>query len=157
MAKPGVGAHRTACRAAGAYDTFGQRLRLLAAVLTNDPELADRLVTQSIVGHESEPSSLQELSKGIYVAWLAWGKPLISTRSSLLTDASPTALMIDEIRDLTDDQRAALGLCKYGGHTYKRAAEVLGLAPDHVAALLGDALRYLGGPRATRALTVVGA
>ncbi len=178
MARHGVGRQRTATagsirrslhvfgrarpiarpgRAETMFDEFGQRLNLFASVLTDDPELVDRLVIQSIVAHESEASSLQELSAGVYVAWIAWGSPPLSNHGYLSADASPATLLINEIRDLAADQRAALGLCKYGGHTYTRAAEVLGLAPDHVATLLGEALRSLGDPRASRALTAVGA
>lgn len=140
--------------AAAIYDEFGQRLCLLASALSDEPELADQLVIQSIMAHEAEPSSLQELSAGIYIAWLAWGRPPLSGRTHLEADASPTAPMIVEIRDLADDQRAALALCKYGGHTYRGAAKILDLAPERVASLLGDALRRLGAPGETRELTV---
>lgn len=178
MTKPRAGSHRRAgsnsitaavlylfrsrvtaqtCVAESMYDAFGQRLHLFATVLTDNPELADQLVIQSIVAHESESSTLQELSAGVYVAWVAWGRPPISSCGRPPTDASPSAQMIEEIHELSEDQRVALGLCKYGGHTYRRAAEVLGLSPNRVASLLAEGLRCLGAPKATRELTVVGA
>ena len=54
-----------------------------------------------------------------------------------------------EIHGMLADQRAALGLYKYGGHTYRQAAELLDLPPERVARLLCDALRSLANPFAS--------
>ena len=169
MAKTAVGTHRTQTSkrailrwrrrrvvptqgtAMVTYDEFGQRLHLLASVLTDDADLADRLVIQAILAYESEPSTLQELSAGVYVAWMAWGNPPLS--ADRLGGTSTGAKVLHEIRGLPADQRAALGLCKYGGHTYRRAAEVLGLAPDRVARLLGEALQSLATTRAPQMMS----
>ncbi|MEO6604527.1 MAG: hypothetical protein ABIN55_02815 [Aeromicrobium sp.] len=131
-------------RVAATYEEFGQRLHLLAHVLTHDSDLAEQLVIQAIVAYDPEPSTLQELSEGVYVAWIGWGNPTVAQESAPTSGHMANERLFDQIHRLPDDQRAALGLCKYGGHTYRGAAEVLSLAPERVAGLLGDALRALG-------------
>lgn len=133
--------------ATAAYDEFGQSLHLFACALTDDAELAGQLVIQTILAHQSAPRTLQDLSAGVYIAWIAWGNPPLSAETSVAPGASATTRMLHEIHGLPADQRAALGLCKYGDHTYRQAAAVLGLAPDRTAQLLCDALRTLGTPR----------
>lgn len=135
-------------RVATTYDELGHALYLFACVLTDDVKLAEQLVVQTIVAHQSGPSTLQDLSAGVHVAWLAWGHPPLSAESSPLPGTSPSALMLHEIHGLPTDQRAALGLCKYGGHTYRQAADLLDLPPEQVARLLCDALRSLATSRA---------
>ena len=129
--------------AATTYDEFGHSLYLLACVLTDDAKLAEQLVVQTIVEHQFGPSTLRELSAGIYVAWLAGGQPPLSAESSPLAETSSGALTLHDIHQLSVDQRAALGLCKYGGHTYRQAADLLDLLPEQVTRLLCDALRVL--------------
>lgn len=163
MAKATPGTHRTqtprriiprwrrrkdvVCRGTAmlTYDEFGQKLHLLAGVLTDDADLAERLVIQTILAYEPAPSTLQELSAGVYVAWMAWGAPPLSV--DRLAGNSLGSRVLDEIRGLPADQRAALGLCKYGDHSYRHAAEILGLAPGRVARLLHDALQSLATTR----------
>ena len=108
--------------AASTYKAYGKELHLLATVLTDDTELAQELVVQAIMTYGLGPSSLQELSSGVYVAWIGWGSPALS--------GEPAG--------------------RYGGHTYRRAADVLGLAPELVARLLQDALSSLATPRILR-------
>lgn len=122
------------------YDELGPNLYRLACILTNDPEVAERLVLQTISAHRDSPSSRQDLSVGLYVAWLASGSPTPTTA----LEESSSASLLRSIHGLTCDARAALALCMYAGYTYRRAAAVLGIAPDRVAWLLGDALRSLG-------------
>lgn len=133
--------------AASTYKAYGKELHLLAMVLTDDTELAQELVVQAIMTYGLGPSSLQELSSGVYVAWIGWGSPALSGEPA---GRSTRAQMLHEIHGLPADQRAALGLCRYGGHTYRRAADVLGLAPELVARLLQDALSSLATPRILR-------
>ena len=125
------------------YDEFGHSLYLLACVLTDDAKLAEQLVVQTIVEHQSGTSTLRELSAGIHVAWLAGGQPPLSAESSPLPETSSGALTLHDIHRLSADQRAALGLCKYGGHTYRQAADLLDLLPEQVTRLLCDSLRIL--------------
>ena len=135
-------------RASTTYDEFGNILYLFACVLTEDVELAEQLAVQAIVAHQSSPSTLQDLSAGVHDAWLARGNLQLSAGSSPLPGASPGVLMLHEIHGLPDDQRAALGLCKYCGHTYRQAANLLDVSPEQVARLLCDALRSLATPLA---------
>ncbi len=144
MRQPEVAAVGHEQSAAMMCDEFGQRLRLLGCMLTDDADLAQMLVIQTIVAHVPEPCTIQDLSAGVYAAWMAWGNPPLATHSVLPPASTASERLMHEIRRLPEDQRAALGLCKYGGHTYRRAAQILGLAPDHVAWLLCDALRSLG-------------
>ena len=47
--------------------------------------------------------------------------------------------------ELARSQRDALAMCVFGGHDYRQAAALLGVAPDVVARLLTSALQELGG------------
>ena len=125
------------------YDQFGHSLHLLACVLTDDAKLAQKLVVQTIVKHQPGQSTLRELSADIHMAWLAGGQPPLSAEPSPLPKTSSGALTLHDIYRLAADQRAALGLCKYGGHTYRQAADLLDLLPEQVTRLLCDALRAL--------------
>ncbi len=134
-ARPVAVSHLSA--AAAAYDESGTRLRLLAAVLTTEQGLGEQLVVDTILEHEGL-YALEDLAAGVYHAWDR------RRGASRPADASsPSAALLRQVHDLPDDQRAALGLCKYGGHDYRSAAAVLGLEADAVAVLLGLALRSL--------------
>ena len=52
------------------------------------------------------------------------------------------------VNQLGQLQRACLALCLFGGHTYREAAALLGLAPSTAAALLTSGLTELGRPTA---------
>lgn len=127
------------------YDELGPNLYRLASVLTDDAELAEQLVLQAIMACGHAPSSRQDLSTRVYVAWLAWGGPVRTTA----LEETPEATLHQHIHGLAAEARAALGLCAYGGHTYRRAAELLGIAPERVAQLLGEAMRHLSASRAS--------
>ena len=125
------------------YDQFGHSLHLLACVLTDDAKLAENLVAQTIVKHQTGQSTLRKLSADIHASWLAEGQPPLSAESSSLPETSSGALTLHDIHRLSADQRVALGLCKYGGHTYRQAADLLDFSPEQVTRLLCDALRSL--------------
>lgn len=55
------------------------------------------------------------------------------------TRPAPSAM--DSLRQLAHQQRAALALCLFGGHTSRDVASLLGLAPKAVADLLRNGLR----------------
>ena len=124
--------------AVAAYDACAQRLRLLAGLLTVVPERAEGLVVDAILSHVG-PYALRDLAAEMYRAWRRGGY-LPDPRPSSIPTMSPLARLV---RDMPADQRAALGLCKFGGHDYRGAAEVLGLDPADVARLLSEALRSL--------------
>lgn len=132
------------------YDQFGSSLFLFASVLTDDVKLAEQLVFQTIIAHQSGSSTLQDLSASVHIAWLAWGQPQSPAESPPTPGRSPGAQLLHEIRGMPADQRAALGLCKYGGHTYRQAADLLDLRPEIVARLLCDTLRILANPLVSR-------
>ncbi len=124
--------------AVAAYDACAQRLRLLAGLLTDVPERAEGLVVDAILSHVG-PYVLHDLAAEMYRAWRRGGY-LPDSRTSGVRTMSP---MARHVHDMPADQRAALGLCKFGGHDYRRAADVLGLDPGDVARLLSEALRSL--------------
>lgn len=124
--------------AVAAYDACAQRLRLLAGFLTDVPERAEELVVDAILSH-SGPYVLHDLAAEMYRAWRRGGyAPDPRPRG-----APTTSPLVRLVLGMPADQRAALGLCKFGGHDYRRAAGVLGLDPGHVARLLSEALRSL--------------
>lgn len=133
--------------AVAAYDACAQRLRLLAGLLTDVPERAEGLVVDVILAHVG-PYVLQDLAAEMYRAWRRGGYLPGPPSSGTLT-SSP---MVRHVHRMPADQRAALGLCKFGGHDYRRAAGVLGLDPDHVARLLSEALRSLTETRTAEAV-----
>lgn len=130
-----------------AFDTYGKELHVLASVLTTDTELAEQLVVQAIVAHQGGPCTLRELSAAVHVAWLAWGPPIWSVELPPAPSTSTSAAMLYEMHGLPDDQRAALGICRFGGHTYRQAADLFGVPAEDVARMLCEALRALATPR----------
>lgn len=130
--------------AVAAYDACAQRLRLLAELLTDVPERAEGLVVDAILAHVG-PYVLPDLAAEMYRAWRRGGYLPGPPSSGTLTSSA----VVRHVHRMPADQRAALGLCKFGGHDYRRAAGVLGLDPGHVARLLSEALRSL-----TETLTV---
>jgi hypothetical protein len=53
------------------------------------------------------------------------------------------------VNQLGQLQRACLALCLFGGHTYREAAALLGVAPSTAAALLTSGLTDIGRPAAS--------
>lgn len=137
----------TASSAEAAFDMFGGRLHVLASVLTDDAELAERLVMQAVLEHDEESGSHQELSRHLHLAWLSAGGPSRRGDGSLPSDQSVGSGMLLGIRRLSPDQRAALGLCAYGDHNLRQAADAMAVSPRVVAELLEAAMRGLSGLR----------
>ncbi|KQY58880.1 hypothetical protein ASD11_04420 [Aeromicrobium sp. Root495] len=125
------------------YDEQGQRLHLLARMLTDDVELADQLVVGAVVGGRG-PSEVQALSAVVYRSW--------ADRRDRSSQAEPIdrprADIVGQVHRLAANHRAALALCKYGDHDYRRAAVVMGLSAERVAQLLSEALWTLGSAAA---------
>lgn len=127
-------------------DQHGYELYLMAHVLTADPEHAERLVAQAISAHGDGPRDLGELAAAVFVAWSAWGPLSQEQDPALPAGSSSSAQMMHDLHALPEDRRAAIALCRYGGHTYRQAADVLGLPAADTAQLLGQALRTLATP-----------
>lgn len=150
---------------AAIVDEHGYDLYVLANVLTADPAHAERLVAQAISAHGDGPCAFRELAGAVYLAWFAWGSVAGVGENDLGEQGldeqgrdeqgrapvgSKVAQVMRELHALPEDQRAAIGLCRYGGHTYRQAAEALGLPAADTAQLLGQALRALAPPGAGR-------
>lgn len=122
------------------FDRFAADLHAVASVLTADPELADRLVLAAVTtpgaGAGSSPA-LRELSARVVGDWLEGHPEDVPT----IVPAVPSPL--DRLHGLPPDERAALALCRFGGHTYREAADVLGQPHGTVADLLTSSLRGL--------------
>lgn len=127
------------------FDEHGHRLHALARVLTDDPALAEQLVLAVLLPGRSTPVDYRTHAADLHHVWAGLGHlPLYAGVRAV--DVSPSSQVLADIHTLPDDQRAALGLCRFGGHSFRQAAETLALAPDVVAGLLGDALRALALP-----------
>lgn len=122
------------------YDRYGQQLYAVATTLTGDPDLAEQIVMQAISVHGDGQTDLRDLSAAVWVAWLCWA-PADGTDGASQPSSLPT--LTSQLHALPDDQRVALALCRFGGHTYRQVAELLELPAETVARLLGDALRAL--------------
>lgn len=127
--------------AAAVFDRHGSTLHLLAMLLTDDPEIAEQIVVQAVVAHVGGPASLQQLSAALHLAWCcripASGPPQVPS-----IPTAPSSVLA-EMQALPIQERLALGLCRFGGHTYREAADVLSLSPGVVARQLASALRTL--------------
>ena len=117
-------------------DRHGTDLHAVATVLTSDPELAQQLVVLAV--RTSLPDDgLDRLSGTVVRAWLDGHPEQLET----ITPAVPTPL--SRLHEMPAHQRASLALCRFGGHTYRQAADVLELPADQVADLLTTSLRAL--------------
>lgn len=129
-----------------ALKAHGAGLQAVARMLTDDPELAARLVVRAILtGSTTGPDpDLRELSAFLVSQWISdvavhgWSAPGIGHAT--------TAPVLQEVHRLPGDQRALLALCKFGAHTYREAAAVLNIQAGAAAALLGEAMRALVTP-----------
>lgn len=124
-------------------DQHGYALYLLAHVLTADPDHAERLVVQAINAQGDVPCAFRELAAAVHVAWSAWGELAERAETSAIIGTPASTQTMHDLHALPDDQRAAVALCQYGGHTYRQAAATLGLSAAYTAQLLGQALRAL--------------
>ncbi|MCW2831418.1 MAG: hypothetical protein JWP31_2110 [Aeromicrobium sp.] len=131
--------HRTIAEAL--HDEHGAALLALASTLTHDNELAEQIVVHVIVTHLDRRTSLPTLAAATHLAWTAM-RPLVDEAPSSAVGHK----LHDQVHQLPDDQRVALGLCAYGGLTCHESAEVMGLPAADLARLLTDALRTLTAP-----------
>lgn len=133
-------------------DRLGPELYRLATVLTADADFAERLVISAIGDHcpnDSPQSDLRNLSAAIFLEWTRRDLPAIAPKRSgrlRRPAATPDDLTLDELHALPEDQLGALALCKFGAHSYRRAAELLGIPATELASILCAALRSLDRP-----------
>ncbi|MBC7595007.1 MAG: hypothetical protein H7288_13890 [Kineosporiaceae bacterium] len=133
-------------------DSYGPALFAVACVLIHDPMRAEKLVGQTILASDDgflrRPKVdscvvARRLAAQVYRRYFCADPHASGSITVLATDDSPYGALHWDLRALTDDHRAALALCKFGGHTYRQAAVVLDLPASHVAELLCEALRQL--------------
>lgn len=129
-----------------ALRNHGTTLHAVASMLTADPDLAARLVVLAIASCSADDVDpcLRDLSTAVAIEWLGTGVHHASSRPG--AEGVTGSSLLQEVSCLPDDQRALLALCRFGGHTYREAALVLGIPADLAARLLGDALRSLAAP-----------
>lgn len=131
------------------FDWYAGDLFRLASVLSDNSELAQHLVIQAIVSHRFSGLSSrnsrysQELSAAVVLAWVNRDSSAWTADDAGGSVSSPRSIMLDDLHTLDDDQRAVLALCRFGGHTYREAADVLGLSAERAANLLREAMRHL--------------
>lgn len=138
-------------RAVKLYDRHGTALHTVANVLIGDQVRAEALVVEAIIAQsatriadrDDRRSSLRQLAAGAYAAWSR--HPSLAGIS--LPPATAPRSSIATVYRLPDDQRVAVALCAFGGHTHRQAAAVLGLPAGRVADLLREALLTLGQSR----------
>lgn len=130
-------------RLGDAADRHAAELGRVAAVLTDDAELAADLLVRAFVACSAgtDDADLRSLSAHVATSWL--GGPVTSGTSGRAAGVPSAEPVLRDIRSLPDDQRTLLALCRFGAHTYREAADVLGLAHLDAALLLTTALRSL--------------
>lgn len=145
-------------------DRHGAALFSLACAVLGDHEDAEAVVVDVVVAACSKPGTARpdrslrhELARLTYLrsAELGAGDEV---RPVWLTDpAEPgwgsVAELMTEVRVAAGQQRTALALIRFGDHTYREVAELLGLPVMTVAALLCSALHDLqpaGGSHCAR-------
>lgn len=139
---PQVGATSSQSWAEQLWNEHGQRVYALAHALLGDETAAMHAVASGMLdlvrleGAVSPGDIGCALARHVYVRCTA-SSGVAPRRAGL----PPTMEWLDELADL---QRASIALCAFGGHTYRCAAEVLGIAPSTVAQLLTSGLAEIG-------------
>jgi hypothetical protein len=135
------------------WDMHGTSLFSLACTVLGDEKEALRAVSLGMVDLYSPSddrsaitadASLRAAARCVYERCRA----ILAEPSSQRTMVGPPLMVW--LGDLACSQRDALAMCVFGGHDYRQAAALLGVAPDVVARLLTSALQELGGHAAAR-------
>lgn len=130
------------------WDMHGTPLFSLACTLLGDEEVALRAVALGMIDlyspSDGRPviagdASLRTVARCVYERC----QTILAESSSQRTMIVPPLMVW--LGELAHSQRDALAMCVFGGHDYRQAAALLGLAPDVVARLLTSALQELGG------------
>ncbi len=125
-------------RSLKALDRHGAALHSIASLLTPDPDLAESLVVHAVTASApGPPGDLRQLSALLVRGWFDGHLEEIESIPSV------KRTLPDRAHGLPPHQRASLALCRFGDHTYRQAADVLGVPHATVAELLGATLRAL--------------
>ncbi|MGH3357814.1 MAG: sigma factor-like helix-turn-helix DNA-binding protein [Nocardioidaceae bacterium] len=131
-------------------ERHGSPLYLLGCAITRDSDRAADAAARAIA-QTSPPSTessrgdaellRRELGRRVYLDCVALEPPSGGyPRHSDRPDADASSLpMVAWLWSLPPQQRASIALCVFGGHTYREAATLLGLAAADVAGLLHSA------------------
>lgn len=135
------------CRRVQAEDLWerhGRSAYAIACVLLGDAATASQAVELAMAdlaqsgGLESARDAKRSMARHVYRR----SQDLPADLSRTLP--MPPAMVL--VHQLSQLQRACLALCLFGGHTYREAAALLGVAPSTAAALLTSGLAELGHP-----------
>lgn len=133
------------------WNDHGQRLYSLAFALLGDETEAMHAVALGMVELVRFDGATSADDRGCVLARLVYVRSVsLADQVPRRTGLPPTMGRLAELADL---QRASIALCAFGGHTYRCAAEVLGIAPPTVAQLLTSGLAEIGRPMNTVAVT----
>ena len=123
----------------GLWDRHGSSVYALAFALLGDERAAAQAVTLGMTdlagSARSASTSEAHCSWARHVYWRSQVLAGETTRTSVLP---PAMVWLGQLAEL---QRACLALCLFGGHSYREAAGLLGVAPMTVADLLTSGLR----------------
>jgi DNA-binding CsgD family transcriptional regulator len=128
------------------WERHGRSAYAIARMLLEDVATASQAVelvmadlAQSPVC-ESAGDARRSMARRVYLR--SQDLPVDTSRT---VSMPPAMVRVHQLRQL---QRACLALCLFGGHTYRDAAALLGVAPSTAAALLTSGLTELGHPTA---------
>lgn len=128
------------------WDVHGSALFSLACTLIGDEPAALNAVTWAMVDLYSHSDTVPDMPSGEALREAAecvfrrCHAELADTHEQRTMILPPLMAWLGEI---TRDQRDALALCVFGGHTYGKAASLLDLPSDVVAGLLTSGLQEL--------------
>ena len=121
-----------------ALERLGPDLSRVAATLTDDPEHATTLVVRALATCAADEPALRDLSAHIATGWL-YDDTTRAAASVLPIEVS----ILHDLRSLAPTERALLALCRFGDHTYREAADTLGVTHLTAASLLTATRRGL--------------
>lgn len=126
---------------------YRPNLVALAAALLEDPDLADEVVADVVADihvlpgiPRQGPQLWQELARLVYLRCVGTADP--PSRTPVDLEPDPLVVMA-RLRELSEQQRAAIALVLYGDHTHRQVSELLGVSTSAVAELVCCGLRDL--------------
>jgi hypothetical protein len=146
-------------RAAALYDRHGAGLYRQAYLTLGDPEPAEQVVCDVLVGEclqpAAPPGNGPETGRRLAVAAYWRCRELAAPQAWQLRPAEPgpaaSAMDPADPRRLSGHERGALALVLFGGLRCTQASQELAIPAAEMSALLRTAMRYLAGQPATPA------
>jgi hypothetical protein len=124
-------------------DRHGDSLYALAFTLVCDEAAATRAMTLGMIdlAHSVKRVPDKDVRRSLARNVYRRSKELAGETSSRTSHLPPAMVWLGQLARL---QRACLALCVFGGHSYREAADLLGVPPKTVAELLTTGLREVG-------------